>query len=115
MGPSLTSTTESMVESVTMVESTATPTLVSTMESTASVRPRPSPTPSARFMPAFPSTTPTPPDTLTMLASPATFPMAMEAMDSPTMDNLTSDFCWKPLTPVEGFLLDCYTLPNYLW
>merc|ERR1711872_831592 len=137
--PSLTSTTECMVESVTMVESMATPTLVSTMESTASVRPRPSPTPSARFMPASPSTTPTPPDTPTMLASPtisptgmeaseftasvrprptpsdrfmlvfpsttptplviptmlatpATFPMAMGAMDSPTMDNLTSDF-----------------------
>merc|ERR1711872_625453 len=137
--PSLTSTTECMLESVTMVESMATPTLVSTMESTASARPRPSPTPSARFMPASPSTMPTPPDTPTMLASPtisptgmeaseftasvrprptpsdrfmlvfpsttptplviptmlatpATFPMAMGAMDSPTMDNLTSDF-----------------------
>merc|ERR1711872_54919 len=79
--PSLTSTTECMVELVTMAESTATPTLAFTMESTASVRPRPSPTPSARFMPAFPSTTPTPPDTPTMLASPTISPTGMEASE----------------------------------
>merc|ERR1712002_1197095 len=51
------------------------------LESTASVRLRPSLTPSARFMPAFPSTTPTPPDTPTMLASPTISPTGMEASE----------------------------------
>merc|ERR1711872_341927 len=83
--PSLTSTTECMVESV-------------TMESTASVRPRPSPTPSARFMPASPSTTPTPPDTPTMLASPTISPMGMEASD------FTASVRPRP-TPSDRFML----------